>query len=611
MDPYEKISYGVMLSLAFWIPISFISYQFKANTNYLIYVTVLLTTFTTLYFILRSNFKLPDLFNSAQRIKFNFFSIFNTYTAVIVFQSILVGYTSQYQSGASDALIHIAAIRNMATSENVLNCNAVLGDGTPVLITYGCNPWYLTLGIILRITQVDTALGYSSLTGIVYFLSVLAIYTLLKEISGDVIISKLGSLIFTVVSLLNWLMINENRSYALYSHWIIFPQAMVDYVLFPITLAIFIKYQFHKESSFRVLPILGLLVVTRFHPNWLLWGPILFCGILVFRSLLAKKLTLKKISNHWSFTQVGIVFFLSALIFLFCDNTSMVDTDLTPPLELWKAAGGNLLILSEHFYLYDPLTYIKNRGVYDFVTILLFWYLFKKSGGNNNELFVIYSGILTAIFVLVFNPIIVNLVVKVTGSPIPLYRAFGVVWPVLCAFSIYAVLALLKIQFRASPFIVATVIMLGINVSLIYLNRYTPFLMAVYENHGRYYSTSKSAFLEPFSTFRTLAPGRIAIRTPLSGPTAAFSNLDPITTQEFRSKSLADWRIADKENDALLLFNKSYDELISIINRRKIRYIVIRKTDLYAQDNFRKFPKLIHFKAHAGTDEIWEINSTL
>ena len=168
VDPYEKISYGVMLSLAFWIPISFISYQFKANTNYLIYVTVLLTTFTTLYFILRSNFKLPDLFNSAQRIKFNFFSIFNTYTAVIVFQSILVGYTSQYQSGASDALIHIAAIRNMATSENVLNCNAVLGDGTPVLITYGCNPWYLTLGIILRITQVDTALGYSSLTGIVY-----------------------------------------------------------------------------------------------------------------------------------------------------------------------------------------------------------------------------------------------------------------------------------------------------------------------------------------------------------------------------------------------------------------------------------------------------------
>lgn len=604
LDSYEKVSFGLVSGMAFWIPIAWVSYGIGLNVKTPIYLSILITVCLIFLSLYKSKINLLKTFTLSGSIS----NYLNVYVAIIVIQSVLIGYTSQYQTGNSDALTHLAGLRNLATFETIFSCDHILGSDWPMLNTYGCNPWYLSLAMVIRLSGVDAAIAYATITGAIYFLSILAIYTLFKAISGNVFISKIGSISFTVVSLIIWLIDNGNTTFNLNSHWVIFPQAIVNYVLFPILLAAFIRYILHRDNVFLALSVVCLFALTRFHPNWLFWAPIIISGIVIFWNVSSRKFGIKHPINYRVIFWVGFIGFLSSLGFFLCKNTFSFDPNLISPISLWRGSGGNLLYISENIYLYDPLVYLKSRGYFDIITIVLLWYLRSKGKKNTNELLVIYVGFLAAIFLVIFNPFIVVPLVKIFGTPIPLYRAFELMWPALSVFTIYSVLLFIQLKSGEYPALPKRVIIAAALFSLAYFGKYAPFLVGVYKNQGGYYSTNNSPFSEPFATLRTLDQAKIAVRTPLATPIASFTSLDPITTEKWRYPTLADFKMSERENDSLLSFDGTYGDLLAIINKHKIRYIVVKNTDLAAINNFNKYPNLIHLKVNVGSDHVWEIN---
>lgn len=607
LDIYEKISFGLVSGMAIWIPIAWVSYGFGLNSRTPIYLSIFITACLICLALYKSN-------NNFQKLNAHngggVWSQFNIYILIVVIQSILIGYTSQFQTGNSDALTHIAGLRNLATFETIFNSDHVLGMGKPILNTYGDNPWYLPLAMVSKLADIDVAITYATLTGIIYFLSVLAIYTLFKAISGNVLISKIGSLSFTLVSLIIWIIDNGYTTFNLNSHWIIFPQAIVNYVLFPIMLASFIRYILHRDNVFLGLTILFLFVLTRFHPNWLFWAPIVIIGIVIFWNIINRKFSIKYAAINYSLILwVGLIGFLSALSFFISKNTYRVDPSLIEPLSLWKHSGGNLLKISKDIYLYNPVAYLSSRGYFDILTSFMLWYLYSKGVKNTKEILIVFLGLLMTIFLIIFNPLVTVMIVKILGTPIPLYRVFELMWPALSVISIYSVLAIIQLKGKKYPALRSNVVIVASLLCLVYFGLNTSFIMGVYENRGGYYSTNNSPFAEPFSTLRTLDPGKISVRTTMANPIASFTNLDPITTEKWRYRTLADSQVSEQENASLLAFDKPYDELVSIVSRHKIRYILIEKGDLITIDNFNGYPNFIHFMANAGNDQIWEVNS--
>lgn len=614
LDTYEKASFSLVIGMAFWIPIAWVSFGLGLSSKLPIYLSMSITTGLIFLSLFKSNFNLRKLFPKKESI----YNYINIYTVIIIIQALFIGYTSQYQTGNSDALAHLAGLRNLATSEVIFNCDHVLGSGSLMPNTYGCNPWYLSLAMVIKFSAVDAALVYSIITGIIYFMSVLAIYSLLKAISGNVLVSKFGSIIFTIVSLMIWLIANNNTTYNLSMHWMIFPQAIVSYVLFPVMLAAFIQYILHRDNLYLALMIICLFAVTRFHPNWLIWAPIIISGIIIGRNLTVGKNKLNHKLNYNLIYIYGIVSILSAASFLLCENTFKFDPTTILPLDLWRVSGGNLLFLYEDIYLYNPLSYLKSRGWFDLITVLLLWYIYSKGRENANEILVFFIVFLLTIFLIIFNPLIVVPFVKISGTPIPIYRAFELMWPSLSAVTIYAALVSIQIKSKELPKLKLISIIIAVLFSILFFTKYASFLVGVYKNEGEhydetksppYYSTNKSPFLEPFSTLRTLDGGKVAVRTPLATAVAALTNLDPLTTEWFRYASPSERKKREHDNNMLLSFNGTQEELLSLLKTREIRYIVISSTDSESISNFKKYPDLVHFKATAGSDEVWEVNN--
>lgn len=605
LDSYEKVSFGLVSGMAIWIPIAWVSFGIGVNVKTPIYLSILITVCLICLSLYKSKDSLLKTFSQSGSLS----NYFNIYVGIIVVQSILIGYTSQFQTGNSDALAHLAALRNLTTFETIFSCDYILGSDTPMINTYGCNPWYLSLAMVIKLSGVDAALAYTTITGVIYFLSVLAIYTLIKAISGNVYISKIGSIGFTVVSLIIWLIDNGNSTFNLNSHWIIFPQAIVNYLLFPILLAALIRYILQRDIAFLALTAVCLFALTRFHPNWLFWAPIIITGVVITRNLFIGKNGINPPIDLKVIFLVGFICTLSALGFFLCKNTYSFDPNLISPISLWRNSGGNLLYFTDSIYLYDPLVYLKSRGYFDIVTIGLLWYLYSAGKENAKELLMIFAGFLAAIFIVIFNPLIVVPLVKIFGTPIPLYRAFELMWPALSAFTIYAVLAFIQLKsekFPALPKIAAIVTAL---FCLLFFTKYVNFFKGVYHNQGGYYSTSTSPYIEPFATLRTLEGAKIAVRTPMATVIASLTNLDPITTERWRYPTQAYYEMSERENNALLSFNAPYADLVSIINKHKIRYIVIKNTDLVSIENLNNHLELVHYKMNAGSDQVWEISN--
>lgn len=622
LDTYEITTLSLIAGLAIWIPISLISYSFGVHVNAPIYMLLLVSVAIIFFSQFKKEVKPSGMFGLS--LKRNVFDFLNVYLAIILCEAILVGYASQYQAGNSDALTHLASIRNLSSFGTIESCDWILGNGSPIQNTYGCHPWYLTLGMIVNFARVDASLAYTTITATIYIFSVLSIYSLIKAISGDVFIAKIGSIIFSLAALMNWfLIIGDLPIYNLDPiNNLIFPGHFASYILFPITLALFIRYLAQGQKYFLVATMGCLFVTTRFHPTWVIWAPIILSGIVIFRNVFSKQFGIGKQTSYKHIFIFFGVSIISGASLLLCRNTFSFDPNIVSPLGLWKGSGGNLLYFSEYLYLYDPMIYFKNRGIFDIATVGLLWYLHKQRSKNQlsenssfggvayNEMTVMYSGALASIALVIFNPMAVYLLIKVTGSSIPLYRTFVMLMPVLSCFTICAVLIYLKVKLEKKSFpLVITA--LTITFGCLIIGTHFDYLKKLYGNHPNYFSTNASPLQEPFLTLRALGPGKVAVRTPIATATAAFTDLDPLVTEKWRAKSLADFEVNENDNGSILAFDKPVEELRAILKARQIRYIVISHEETDSIKRLNRYPELVQFKSSAGSYEVWEVNASL
>lgn len=615
LDPYQRLAFSFIFGLSVWVPISALAYGFSISTDLL--TTIVLSSLFLIALKFRSH--LLDVF-----LVKNYFNFINTYSLLILVCATLVGFISQYQTGDGDAFAHIASIRNLAISEKILSCDWILGGNAPMTSAYGCNPWYLILGLISRLSGVDIALGYQYLCGLIFSLWVVATYSFIKEISNSSYLAKLGSIGFVIVSVSNWLIIIGNNSY--YSldpiNNLIFPQHLISYILFPTTLIFLVRYLKYRLYSDLVLTLICFLVASRTHPSWLFWAPILIVGILFFNKIGIQN---KNFSWIYLIKLLLIIFFISIISFagyILCSNTYSSDINIISPIALWRDSGGNLLFISNFIYLYDPKSYFSERAIFDFGTILLLRYLskithLKYSEQTNksraeifNLLFWVYIGTLTSVFLIIFNPLLVYLVINYLKSSVVLYRVFGLITPFLGCITIYAVLDFLKLKLSFKSFR-NTIIVALIASSLIIVSWRADYFLALLQNRGGYYSTHNSLTSSPFLYFRTLTPGVIVLDAPMSTPVAALTELDPIITEVWRAKSIEDIAINKDDNDSLLSFSKSRSELLEIITRRNVRYIYLSKNNLINSQNFKENPDLVHLKSVIDGAELWEVNESL
>ncbi|HAT39082.1 MAG TPA: hypothetical protein DCW35_02965 [Polynucleobacter sp.] len=615
LDPYQRLAFSFIFGLSVWVPISALAYGFSISTDLL--TTIVLSSLFLIALKFRSH--LLDVF-----LVKNYFNFINTYSLLILVCATLVGFISQYQTGDGDAFAHIASIRNLAISEKILSCDWILGGNAPMTSAYGCNPWYLILGLISRLSGVDIALGYQYLCGLIFSLWVVATYSFIKEISNSSYLAKLGSIGFVIVSVSNWLIIIGNNSY--YSldpiNNLIFPQHLISYILFPTTLIFLVRYLKYRLYSDLVLTLICFLVASRTHPSWLFWAPILIVGILFFNKIGIQN---KNFSWIYLIKLLLIIFFISIISFagyILCSNTYSSDINIISPIALWRDSGGNLLFISNFIYLYDPKSYFSERAIFDFGTILLLRYLskithLKYSEQTNksraeifNLLFWVYIGTLTSVFLVIFNPLLVYLVINYLKSSVVLYRVFGLITPFLGCITIYAVLDFLKLKLSFKSFR-NTIIVALIASSLIIVSWRADYFLALLQNRGGYYSTHNSLTSSPFLYFRTLTPGVIVLDAPMSTPVAALTELDPIITEVWRAKSIEDIAINKDDNDSLLSFSKSRSELLEIITRRNVRYIYLSKNNLINSQNFKENPDLVHLKSVIDGAELWEVNESL
>lgn len=611
VDFYQGFCFCFIFSIFIWLPISFISYTLNVSSSLPIYIVS--TLILAVAIIFNSKF-LEGVANLSKNKKIfpNFYIIL---TAAI---SVFVGYVSQYQTGDSDAFAHIASIRNIATSSKILSCDWVLGNYAPIANTYGCNPLYLIFGMVVRLSNLDVVSVYPVLCGIFFFIFCITIYSVIFELASDSFVAKLSSIAIILISFLNWfLIIGKSDYYSLDPlNNLIFPQHLESYVLFPLMMIFFIRYLKSDKLTDLLLLAICYSVVSRVHPSWLFWAPIIIFGILVSVKFIGKLQILSWEKFYGLLSVIFVISLISLCSYIFCENTFASDVNIISPLALWQGSGKNLLLMSKYLFIYDPRTYVLDRAFFDFIALFILFRLSKVSSSKNFSsseldefrlLFWIYSGTLISVSLIIFNPLSTFFIVTYMKTSVVLYRIFGLVTPFLSCIAIYAFISLLKSKLNKNLFKFVTIILLVVFSFTLVLWK-SSYISGLMFNKGGYYSTYDSISKAPFSYLRQLDQGNIAINTSMATAIAALTALDPITTEVWRAKSVDDIALNKKDNETLLELSAPSDELLEIIQRRKIKYIYISKENFTGLRNIKTHPELFYLRENfLDGSALWEV----
>ena len=608
---YQGLCFSFIFGVFIWLPISYISYSLNISSSIPIYLVNGLIIALGIIFNKQVIEKIIYLHRNKYR-----FQIF--YLILVALISFFVGYVSQFQTGDSDAFAHIASIRNIATSSEILSCDWVLGNGAPIVNTYGCNPLYLIIGMVVRLSNFDIALSYPAICGILFFIFSIAIYTFIFELTHDSFMAKISSILLIFASFLNWFLIIGNTNYFSLDplNNLIFPQHLDSYVFFPLMMIFFIRYLKANNLIDFLLLLSCFLVVSRIHPAWFFWSPILILGILVAIKIHKKSKFLSWQKFYVLISGIFIVSLISFASYILCENTFSSDIKIISPLDLWRGSGKNLLFISKYFYIYDPRTYLLERALFDFLTLLMLHKLSRESASRNlvggkfdnfKLLFWIYSGVLISVSLIIFNPLSTFLIVTYMKTSVVLYRIFGLVTPFLSCITVYAFLSFLKLKLTKNSFHAVTITILVVFSCTLIFWKFN-YLNGLILNKGGYYSTYESINKAPFSYLRQLDQGNIAIDTSMATAVAALTTLDPITTEVWRAKSTDDIAANKKDNDALLEFSATSDELLEIIKRRKIKYIFMSRENITGNKNIKLHLELVHLKSNFDGASLWEVN---
>lgn len=606
IDIYEGIVYSFIVSVLLWTVISFISFKYEIKSSTPIFLVLFFALFSIFYIIKNSNINFKYDINIRD---FWFLPI-----ATLI--SILIGYSTQYQTSSSDAFAHLANIRNIYSSTFIENCDGLLGPGHSTINTYGCNPWILAIGEVYKLTNIDPALGHTTIASFMCMLFILSSYVFFKAISNDKILSKILALIFFAINIINSIYTWGPSAYFFDPLGnLLFPFHFASKIVILILFSFLAHYFFTGKKIFIYLFIVTCYVITRLHPISMIWVPASIISIIFIKIISYDKIKNIK-ENIFLILSVLLIVFINILDILGCNNIHEFDANIISPLKLWENSGGNLLYLSKNLYISNPIIYLRERGLYDLLTFITYIIFIKNKNFNtylsNNNLIknihicaILYLGIILSIYSVIFNPLATAFLINYSHSSIPIYRAFLFFNAPLACLTLYFLILFVRAILLKRIFIpVISIVSSLLIAAILYTN--LDYLTKIYFNYGKSFSTNSSVLEEPFRTLRGLEPGKVAVNASISTAVAALTNLDPIITEPWRAKSLLDHQVDSAANSKIISFGSDCDELGSLLRRYKIRWVVSdgNKNSLEIQ---RKSCSFIVFKKTAGNYSVWEI----
>jgi hypothetical protein len=604
---YNYINYGYILSIFIFFILSDISYKNQLSYN-LIYTFIKISALI-LTLLLLNLIKINWI--NIRKIKLSLIKPWFLVGVLII--SSLVGYSSQFEASHSDTLVHIANIRNIINSDIYKNCDALLGYGYPSVEVYGCNPLNYINSLLFKIANVDPSYAHMTLSGILVFLFITTSYTLMSNVIKNDNFAKISSLIFINVNIINSIYKWGPSSYFFdpIGH-LIFPYHFASNILMIIFINFIYKiiYKPSEQCNYLFL-LITFYLITRTHPLMLLWVTLYTFFVLIynFRINILEKY---KINYKLLFSLIFIISLVNYYLYISCDDVYKIASSSKDAIELWTNSGNDQLIIQDHIYISSPIYYLSSRGWWD-ILILICIILIKNKLNNNKKLLqnntsdynliseYIYISIVVVIYFVIFNPVACYFLIDILNSPIPIYRAFLTFNSTLQCLSIVIISKLLIIY---SPrHIKISITTIFIIIFSIYIFNYN-YIDLIFKNRGNYFSTNQSISNNLFGDLRNLENGRVAIHSEYSTPLAAFTNLDPIIAEGFRSRSLDDYHYRLTINNNIINFKYSCENLINKSKEFQIKYIV---TQINKESILSKNCAGIRYISTSDDFSVWQV----
>jgi len=587
----EKIPVIFCVSIGLWVLLSVFAFRMQADSDAVI-AGVLAFNLTGWLFV-QLNF-LSGKAGIKTELAFKFADIKEGHyilavIVLVIIVTMMVFFSAEFHRWDFDTSLHLAGYHKIAIGSTIIGQNPYLGPGYDYLIHYVANPWYLAVGLTARLAQVSVTYLYVSLAVLLTPLVFIGFYSLLKAMIRDHRIAITGMLmavgpwIFKLADELG------PSTGTFHFQFLPFPYHFTEYVTFPIVIAACFHYLNRPNRITMFLLLCLSFAAMGPHPVFLLVIPATICFLFFVMSFFQR---FRKYRIQMLSASLIIITLAGALAW---HTLNPIDKELMTgvgynydPDTYMKIFLAKAWIPRPYFYALHPKSILTQYWKAIIGCFLICFWLFglsaKSIGSLKQSLRSIeksigfYRGIgLISMFLVPFlvcyNPLIVPMVVKILDSPVPVWRMNDVyvVLKIACQFGALSFIFFMAVErltwLQQPKKQVLAISLIFVGIPLILTRAGIHLKSIVYDRVGSV-SILEMTRSPLFNHMADLEPGVVAIKKELAEYLL-------MTTPHY---VLSSGRMVEQrwiENDSIVRFSVSLDQMRKLLKKHKCNYIVV------------------------------------
>jgi len=585
LDGLERAPLLFGLSVAAWVAVAPFAYRLGWATDATVDGALAIDLLGAAAVLARRPIAAPS---ASQKVAFSAW-----FLVLVAAIAVAAAYAAQFQMPDYDVPFHIAGFRNIADGPRIVSSDNTIGPAAPALPQYIDSVWYLVGGLTARLAHADCARLYVFLTLILVPLVPLVAYALLHTLLGHRRLAMAGVALgigpWIYASAVFWRIF-----WSLYVTFLPFAGEIAEMILLPLAAWSALHYVAAPRRDWAVLTVLMAIAMIGIHVEYVVHGPYLLAAMLVGSTLSRDS------RRHWRRTGllIGAIFLVSGLLAWLSltapGRPPVAPAALSDMIGMWKGKG--LWFRNANFYAGDPWEYFAKTGWKVSLALAGVVLFMVRRGASRGLIWTVVAGV-AAPWILVFNPLLVPLLVRLLHSTVPFYRMLG-----------SAGMLAKVVEFGGAGCLVAWTLDRwvkrraprdGMLAALALLAWGLPLgwpsvraaVAGAFGNYGWYPSLLDLPYDPFYRALNRLEPGPIAVRSERAILTAALTSLDPIFVAGDR---IGDYRIADERDDAnrkIVGCRGTPAEIIALMRRYHCRYVMVSVSSP-ALARFRQQPGL-------------------
>lgn len=541
-----------------------------------------------------------------------------------------MAYCSQFQMTDYDSMFHLAGYRNVAENSRVINGDNILGPGFPSLPQYTASPWYLVGGLAARQAQVEVTWLLVILTTLLTVLVFLCFYSILITLLFyqrlAIIGILIGSSLWICTFAVNWKMF-----WSFYLTFLPFPYSITQLILLPMSLLYGLRYIISQDWEKWIATAILATATMGLHLEYIIHVPFVLC-LMLLASMIIPNTGRNRLQTLALIEMIGLLAAIVCYLWITAPMRGPVESITeAEALKMWKGvwrASGNIYAANlREYFLADGWKILLSLAV-----IIQFMVSQIKSGRENcptgrsvgfrpalpteppiQRLAVATIVIVLAPWLIVFNPIIIPLMVKLMHSTIPFYRMMGSTGAFSQAVEFGAlgcvVLSLLHyVPIRLSVFKEVTLlVIIGLFIAApLSLPSAREAVIGALGNYGWYPSLLDLPNDSLYRGLSQLKPGAVVVRADQAIRIAGLSPLHPIFVSGDR---IGDYRLSQEREAAthkILNFTVSPAEMCLLLNKYHVKYVIISIGSPHLPQ-FRSHPEIFSEGFQSEADVVFTV----